>query len=227
MLDLGNLSVDLGSMAIGGWLSAMFALAVVLPVATDEELVSRCKRGDSAAFADLVHRHEHRIYGVCVRWLSDAEAAEEVAQDVFLSAWRAIGTFREEARFDTWLRRIAVNKCKNKRLYHHRRAMDRHDSIDEPEEEGERPRLQLIHGGRGPEAGIESQQAKEALERGLAALPEEQRSIIVLRDMEDLDYEEISSLLGVPRGTVKSRLHRARSALAAALAPYFGTKDVF
>lgn len=192
----------------------------------DELLVSRCRRGDRRAFGELVHRHQDRIFGLCLRWLGDRVVAEEAAQDTFLSAWRALPGFRSEARFDTWLRRIAVNKCKNRRVYGHRRAFGFHDSIDALPD-GDRPRLQLVHGGPAADAGMHREQADGIVRAALATLTDEQRAIVVLRDVEDLDYDEIADALEIPRGTVKSRLHRARAALAVVLSARLGPEDVF
>ncbi len=196
------------------------------PHDTDADLVARSKSGDRGAFARLVHRYQHHVYHICLRMLGDAPNAEEVGQDVFLSAWRALGSFREEARFDTWLRRIAINKSKNRRVHHVRRKADLHDSVDAPGDE-DRPRLQLVHGARGPDAGVDQRQAAAALQEALDALEPDHRSVVLLRDMEDLDYDEIAEILDIPRGTVKSRLHRARVALARALAGRLTDKDVF
>lgn len=192
----------------------------------DEQLVHRCRLGDRAAFAELVHRHQGRVFGLCLRWLGDRVAAEEIAQDTFLSAWRALPGFRAEARFDTWLRRIAVNKCKNRKVYGFRRGYGLHDSIDVLPDE-DRPRLQLVHGGPAADAGIHRDQADAIVRSALAALPDEQRAIVVLRDVEDLDYDEIADILEIPRGTVKSRLHRARTALALVLSARLNREDVF
>jgi len=223
---LGNLWALLRSMGIVGAQASMM-LAAVVPFDLDQRLVARSRKGDRLAFSDLVERHQHRIYSICLRWLGDATAAEEIAQDVFLAAWRAIEGFREEARFDVWLRRIAVNKCKNARLSRVRKAHDRHDRIDEEPEDEDGVRLQVAANGPGPDASLDRSIASAILQEGLSRLSEEHRAILVLRDLEDLDYEEISSLLDLPRGTVKSRLHRARVALAEALANRIGPKDVF
>lgn len=203
----------------------MFAMATNLD-GTDTALVARSLQGDRAAFDRLVQRYQHPIYSLCLRMTGDPAAAEEVGQDVFLSAWRALRTFRQEARFDTWLRRIAVNKSKNHRLHGTRRAADRHDSVDAPTAEDRAP-LQLVQGGRGPESGLERRQAAALLQAGLDQLDPDHRSVILLRDMEDLDYDEIAEILEIPRGTVKSRLHRARTALAAILGRTITEKDVF
>lgn len=201
----------------------MNRLAAMAEPRPDDELVRDAQRGDRFAFGELVTRHQHRIFSICRRWLGDAALAEEVAQDAFLSAWRALPGFRAEARFDTWLRRIAVNKCRNRKVYGRRRAEDRHDSLT-PREDVVGP--QLVHPGPGADAPLHAHQATDLIEQGLAALHEDQRAIIVLRDLEDLDYDEIATLLDVPRGTVKSRLHRARAALASALAHRIGPEDV-
>lgn len=202
-------------------------VALTMFTTDDDTLVAASRRGDALAFSDLVQRHQHRVYSLCLRWLGDAGIAEETAQDVFLAAWRGIGAFRSEARFDTWLRRITVNKCRNVRLSHRRKARDRHDSLDgDPTTDEQRP-LQLVHGGRGPEGLREQREASRLLQEALAELDDDHREVVLLRDLEDMDYDEIAQLLDVPRGTVKSRLHRARAALAARLTPRIGPKDVF
>ena len=194
--------------------------------ADDTCLVQETLAGHQASFQLLVERYQSRVYSLCLRWLGNEELADEIAQEVFLAAWRAIGDFREEARFASWIRRITVNRCKNARVSHTRRARDRHDPIvEEPEEEGQ-ARVVVVSQAAPADASVDASRASVALQRALSALREDQRAIIVLRDMEDLDYDEIASLLDVPRGTVKSRLHRARTALAAALSPYLGPKDV-
>lgn len=203
------------------------AIAAMFPGVPDEELVARCKNGDRHAFGELVERHQDRVYSVCLRWLGDPVIAEEVAQDAMLSAWRAIARFREEARFDTWLRRIAVNKCKNRRLRGRRRHQDAHDSIDAGAQDDDVPHLQLVHGGPGTDAKVHQSEAGAVLQEALDRLSEEQRSLIILRDVEDLSYDEIGDLLEVPRGTVKSRLHRARTALTRLLENRIGREDIF
>ncbi|MCB9681630.1 MAG: sigma-70 family RNA polymerase sigma factor [Alphaproteobacteria bacterium] len=204
----------------------MSALPHMIADTPDDVLVDRCQRGDRHAFAELVTRYQDRIVSLCRRWLGEGEVAEEVAQDVFVAAWRGLPNFRAEARFDTWLRRIAVNKCKNRKVFRFRRGWGRHESLDAEPEDGVAP-LQLVHGGPGADAAVHRAQAGSLLARGLAALPEEHRAILVLRDLEDLSYDEIGEILDIPRGTVKSRIHRARLALAQALGRHIGPQDVF
>lgn len=192
--------------------------------ASDAELVRRFKEGDRRAFDQIVHRYKDRVYALCIRWMGDREVADEVAQDVFLALFKSLGGFRGDAQLSTWVYRVVINHCKNRRLYRRRRHLDHHEPIDaDPEEGGGR---QFADEGPGTDAHLHATQAGSLLQRGLAALDEDQRQIILLREMQDLSYEEISDLLGLPRGTVKSRLHRARLELAAILGRSLKKEDV-
>ncbi|MCB9664590.1 MAG: sigma-70 family RNA polymerase sigma factor [Alphaproteobacteria bacterium] len=202
----------------------MAALPHMHPPESDDALVHRARHGDRAAYGELVLRYQDPIHGLCARWLGNAESASEIAQEVFLAAWSALPRFRGEARFDTWLRRIAVNRCRNHRLHRQRRAHDRHVSLEGERDDG--PPLQLVHGGRGTDGRAERAAARDVLQRALDQVDPDHRAVLVLRDLQDLDYEEIATLLEVPRGTVKSRLHRARLALAEALDALVGPQDV-
>lgn len=193
---------------------------------SDAELVRRFKEGDRSAYAEIVRRYQHRVYTMCVRWMGDDQVAEEVAQDVFLALYRALADFRGDAQLSTWVYRVVVNHCKNKRLYRRRRATDRHESLDAdaPDEES-RPR-QLAHDGPGSDASLHASEAELLVREALQVLDDEDRRIIVLRDVDDLSYEEIGDILELPRGTVKSRLHRARAELARVLSRKVGREDV-
>lgn len=197
----------------------------VLSGPSDEELVRRVQQGDSSAFGELVLRYQDRIFTVCLRQLGERTLAEEVAQDVFLSAFRALGTFRGDAKLSTWLFRIAINQCKNKRLYNRRRAHGRHEPLD-GEPHPDRPSRQLAHPDRGPDAGVHRSEAERLLAEALQELEPDYRSIIVLRDIEDLAYDDIAEALGIARGTVKSRLHRARAQLARLLSRNLKQEDI-
>ncbi|MCB9760069.1 MAG: sigma-70 family RNA polymerase sigma factor [Alphaproteobacteria bacterium] len=193
---------------------------------TDEELVRRFKDGDRDAYGELVRRYQNRVFSLCLRWLGDRTVAEEVAQDVFIAAFKALGRFRGDARFSTWIFRISVNHCKNRKLYRGRRKLHRHESLEGDREDPDAPKRQLADEGPSPDVGVHQTEAERILHEALDALDEDQRQIIVLRDIDDLSYEEIAELLDVPRGTVKSRLHRARHELARKLKGRISVADV-
>jgi RNA polymerase sigma-70 factor (ECF subfamily) len=192
---------------------------------TDEELVRRVQQGDSAAFGELVTRYQDRIYTVCLRQLGDRTLAEEVAQDVFMSAFRAMNNFRGDAKLSTWLFRIAINQCKNKKLYNRRRAHGRHEPL-EGQPHPDRPAREFAHPDRGPDAGVHRTEAEKHLAEALQELEPDYRTIVVLRDVEDLAYDDIADALGIARGTVKSRLHRARAQLARLLSRNLKREDI-
>lgn len=191
---------------------------------TDTELVRRFKNGDRAAFTMLVDRYKDRVYTLCLRWMGDPQAAEDVAQDVFIALYRSLLSFRGDAQLSTWIYRVVVNHCKNRRQYHRRRQVDRHEPLEGEDEEGRE--RQIADSGPGTDAPLRAAQAEHLLEEALGQLDDEQRQILVLREVQDLSYEEIAELLGLPRGTVKSRLHRARHELAAVLARRLEKEDL-
>lgn len=193
---------------------------------SDEELVRRFKGGDQSAFSVLVERYQDRIFTLCLRWLRDRQVSEEVAQDVFVAVYRALPRFRGEARFSTWLFRIAVNHCKNKRQYQQRRHRNQHEPLEgEPRED--RADRQLPSQEPGTDRSLHVSDAEDLLRQGLAELDEGYRAIVVLRDIQGLAYEEIADILDLPRGTVKSRLHRARAQLARSLSRFADRDDIF
>jgi len=192
----------------------------------DEELVLRFNNGDREAFSELVRRYQHRVYGMCLRWMGDRQIAAEVAQDVFLALFKALSGFRGDARLSTWIYRVTVNHCKNRDLYRRRRGHGRHESVDGLVDDEAAPAKQFASDGPDTDAHARQMEARDALQAGLDALDEEQRRIIVLRDIEDLSYEEIAQILDLPKGTVKSRLHRARNELARRLGRRLSMADV-
>ncbi len=170
----------------------------------DEELVRRYLGGDATAFAELVRRHETRVYNLCFRLLGNREDARDAAQDTFLSLVRKLKGFRGEAAFSTWLYRVTANAC--------------HDALRRRRRQ---PRtLELVQEGPAePAADDDPSRAGDAadVQRALLQVPEEFRAAVVLHDVQDLEYAEIATILGIPVGTVKSRIHRGRVALARAL----------
>jgi len=191
----------------------------------DAELVRRCKEGDRAAFAEVVRRYQDRVYTLCLRWMGDPHTAEEVMQDVFIALYRSLGGFRGDSQLSTWVYRVVVNHCKNRRLYRRRRQMDQHEPLEgDGREDG--PDRQIADEGPGTDAPLHANQAEALLRVALEHLDEEQRQILILREVQDLSYEEIADILDLPKGTVKSRLHRARLELAAILARRVKKEDV-
>jgi RNA polymerase sigma-70 factor (ECF subfamily) len=174
---------------------------------SDGELVRRTLEGDSAAFTVLVRRHERRVYSVALRMLGRPEDASDASQDAFLTAFTKLDRFRGEAAFSTWLHRVTVNACYDILRKRTRQPL-LHAAGDDP-----RPPEQ------GPPAPDHADRVAVALDaaEALGRVPEEFRAALILADVEDLPYEEISQILQVPLGTVKSRVHRGRIALAEAM----------
>lgn len=169
----------------------------------DEELLARFRAGDSSAFNDIVDRYERRVFAIAVRICRHHEDARDVTQDVFVTALRSLATFRGDAQLATWLHRVTVNAALD--------LVRRRGRREGPglEEVGDRPTAEP-----GPESvAIESVRARE-VHRALGRIADDQRAVIVLHDLQGLDYAEVAAALEVPVGTVKSRIHRARLALA-------------
>ena len=210
---------------IGALLASAGSPRLRLAGPTDAELVERFKRGDRDAFHEIVVRYQDRVHTLCFRWLGDPATAEETAQDVFLALFRSLGNFRGDASLSTWVFKVTLNHCKNKRLHRARRGWGRTESLGpRPEDEG--PERQVADEGPGADAGAQSREARALVGAALEKLDDDHRQILLLRDVEDLSYEEIADILELPRGTVKSRIHRARAELASILARKIGPEDV-
>lgn len=192
----------------------------------DRDWVQRVQAGETDAFEVLVRRHEKRIFNLLYRWLGDHDEAAEAAQEVFLSAYRSLKKFRGDASFSTWLYRIAVNHAKDRRknLNTFRLRMVPLEVADPEGDEG--PVTSLPHPGPDPAQDAEQQEVQERVRQALNRLDADDALLIVLRDLQDVSYEEIVQVLGIPIGTVKSRLHRARQMLKTILAPYFYSTKV-
>lgn len=179
---------------------------------SDAACVRRLQRGDTDAFEILVRRHEKAIFNLVYRMLGNYDDAAETAQEVFLSAYRAIGQFRGESNFSTWLYRIALNHATTRRKSTNLRQkrlvpIDGSDIVDD---------TQL-----GPAETLEKKELRERVQRALNELEPEDATVILLRDLQDIPYEDVARVLKIPVGTVKSRLHRARQALKTHLTAYF------
>ena len=188
----------------------------------DLDLVRRVQRGDSAAFDLLVRKYQHRIVGLIGRYVSDWSECQDVAQDTFIRAYRAIGSFRGDAQFYTWLHRIAVNTAKNHLVAHSRRPPT--DDIDAADAEHYDVGT-CLRDGDTPEHELLRQEMEQTVMRAVEALPEELRTAITLREMDGLSYEDIAQKMGCPIGTVRSRIFRAREAIDAGLRPLLDSTD--
>lgn len=174
----------------------------------DAELVDRWLGGDESAFEALVRRHEQKVYGLVLRMLGDREEALDVAQEAFLSLHRHGHSFRREARFSTFVFRVAANAALNRRRsLGRKRARDR-ELIEQHEAGIDRPSAP-----RSPEAALASSEIQQSVQAALLELPPDLRAAVILYDIEGHSYGEIAETLQVPEGTVKSRIHRARQAL--------------
>ncbi len=178
----------------------------------EKRLLELLRERDERAFEEMVKLYQHRVFNVVYRMLGNAHEAEDVAQEVFVTVFKSIESFREEAKFSTWLYRIATNHCKNRIKYLGRRAHGRTDELDEntPESQSTGPSASLSPRQMQPDAVVEGMQLERLVQEGIAHLDEEQRIVLVLRDVEELSYDEIAQITGLADGTVKSRLHRAR-----------------
>ncbi|MET0344147.1 MAG: sigma-70 family RNA polymerase sigma factor [Polyangiales bacterium] len=175
----------------------------------ERELIEKLKRRDEAAFSAFVLRYQERVFRLLVRMLGDAAEAEDLAQEVFISVFKSIDGFRGDAQLSTWVYRVAANHCRNRIKYLVRRRRQLTEGYDEQHEESGD-----AHGkNEAPDQLMEARQTERILQEGLLTLDAEQRELVVLREVEHLSYEEIMAITGLPEGTVKSRLHRARAGL--------------
>lgn len=182
----------------------------------DEELVKRVQGGDIAAFDLLVRKYQHRIAALISRYISDWSEVQDVAQETFIRAYRAMANFRGDAQFYTWLHRIAVNTAKNHLVAHNRRPPT--DDIDVEDAEHFDSGIRLRDSDT-PERELMRQQLEQTVMRAVEALPEELRLAISLREVDGLSYDEIAERMGCPIGTVRSRIFRAREAIDRELRP--------
>ena len=183
---------------------------VETPQELDLELVRRVQRGESAAFDGLVRKHQHRVVSLVGRYIADWSECQDVAQDTFIRAYRAINSFRGDAQFSTWLHRIAVNTAKNHLAASNRRPPTDDIDIGDAEQFDSGTRLRDTDT---PERQLMRQELETTVMKAVASLPEELRLAISLREVEGLSYEEIAQKMGCPIGTVRSRIFRAREAI--------------
>jgi RNA polymerase sigma-70 factor (ECF subfamily) len=182
----------------------------------DEELVVRVQQGDKKAYDLLVIKYQHKIVQLVNRYLKDPSEAQDVAQEAFIKAYRAIGSFRGDSTFYTWLYRIAINTAKNYLVSRSRRSSQYEVDIQDAEAMENAPQLQGIET---PERLLMNEEIVKTIRSAIEHLPEEMRTAIMLREFEGMSYEEIAEAMDCPIGTVRSRIFRAREAIDEKLLP--------
>ena len=185
----------------------------------DLSLVRRVQRGDKSAFDLLVRKYQHKVVKLVMRYMRDPADAEDVAQEAFIKAYRALPQFRGDSAFYTWLYRIAINTAKNAIVSRGRSPIDYDLDLQNPEESYEaQSRLADM---ATPEALVLTEEIRSIVNAAIGALPEDLRTAIVLRELEGMSYEEIAASMDCPVGTVRSRIFRAREAIDRKLAEVF------
>lgn len=179
----------------------------------ENELIQRIKEGDTESFSQLVLKYERKIINYAFRMLRDENDAEDAAQEAFLRAYRKIDTFNGDASFSTWLYTILNNICLDILRKRKRTGENTHVSINQNNTEDDEYEIQIEDTSPGPYDSYRQKAAMKALEAGIEKLSDEHRAVIVMRDINGLEYDEIAKITGMSLGTVKSRISRARIAL--------------
>ncbi|WP_193164599.1 RNA polymerase sigma factor RpoE [Microbulbifer hainanensis] len=177
---------------------------------SDRQLVERVQKGDKRAFDLLVLKYQHKILAVVSRFIKDHSEVQDVTQEAFIKAYRALANFRGESAFYTWMYRIAINTAKNHLVSRSRRPPSSDVDLEDAEYYSG---ADLLRDNETPEGELFRDQLEAAVHESIRALPEDLRSAVTLREMEGLSYEEIAEVMGCPVGTVRSRIFRAREAI--------------
>jgi len=174
---------------------------------TTDELIERCLRGDQAAWDQIVRQHWRKVFNLAYKFVGRHDEAEDLTQDIFLKIFRALHTFDRRANFQTWLISISRNLC----IDHYRSVRKERETMARDVDASD---LSPVSRERGPYAQLEQTDLKHLIRRALAELPTPLRQAVVLRDLQEFSYQEIADQLGLPEGTVKSRINRGRFELA-------------
>ena len=177
---------------------------------TDKQLVARVQRGDSRAFDLLVLKYQHKIFSLIGRYVHDADEVQDVAQEAFIKAYRALPKFRGDSAFYTWLYRNAINTAKNHLVSRSRRPPGSDEDVEDAEYYEGGSALRDIEN---PENALFGAELKSVVERAIRELPDDLRSAVTLREFDGLSYEDIADIMDCPVGTVRSRIFRARDAI--------------
>lgn len=176
----------------------------------ESSLIERAIQGDNDAFESLMSAYERKIYGLCLRMMGNRQDGEDAAQEAMVRIWQKLPQYRGEAAFSTWVYRVAASACTDAIR---KRSLRAQPSLEAMREEGFEPQ----DGAPTPQQAVENSERREAMQRAIAGVPEQMRSVFLLRDVHGLSVEETARALNVSNGTVKSRLSRAREKIAAAL----------
>ncbi|MCT8470228.1 RNA polymerase sigma factor RpoE [Chromohalobacter canadensis] len=187
---------------------------------TDHQLVERAQKGDTRAFDLLVKKYQHKILGLIGRYVHDPAEVQDVAQEAFIKAYRALSKFRSDSAFYTWMYRIAINTAKNHLVSRGRRPPGSDMDIADAEVLDHSGRLSDIET---PESALQRDQLEAVVFEAIENLPEDLRTAITLREMDGLAYEDIANIMQCPVGTVRSRIFRAREAVDKAIEPMLNT----
>ncbi len=188
----------------------------------DRALVERVQKGDKRAFDLLVRKYQHKIIGLVSRYANNHAEAEDIAQDAFVRAWRAIGSFRGDSAFYTWMYKIAVNTAKNHLVAKARRPPADDINVDDAVFV---PGSEHMHETATPERELMRQQVEQTVFGAVQALPDELRTAITLREVDGLSYEDIAEAMSCPIGTVRSHIFRAREAIDEKLRPLLSDRE--
>lgn len=181
----------------------------------DEELtlIKKAKSGDIAAFEEIVRQHEKLVYNLALRTLGNEHDAQDAAQEAFIKAWTGLADFRGDSKLSVWLYRLTNNIC----LDMLRRRKSSPASLTQADDSGDEAVLDIPDESSSPQLILERREQRREIEKAIAALPDDYRRVLMLREAGDLSYEEIAGVLGMDIGTVKSRIFRARKKLCAIL----------
>jgi RNA polymerase sigma-70 factor (ECF subfamily) len=192
----------------------------------ERKFIERLAMRDERAFNELVELYEARVFRLVFRMLGRRDEAEDMAQEVFVQVFKAVGTFRGDSKLSTWIYRVGVNLCKNRMKYLARRHTRSEEELEPAAEQAplDEAKGVTLSSVDQPDRMVEGFQMERLVQACIAELDPDFREVLILRDVEDLSYEELSQITGLPEGTVKSRLHRARAMLKASVELRLGEK---
>ena len=193
---------------------------------SETRFLERLRQRDERAFSELVQVYEHRVFRLVFRMLGRRDEAEDMVQEVFVQVFKAVDTFRGDAKLSTWIYRIAINLCKNRGKYLSRRKSDAQDELEPAAQRQSLGQAEGLTSGETtrPDQVVQGYQLERIVKECLEGLDQDFREVLLLRDVEDLTYEEIMDITGLAEGTVKSRIHRGRALLRERVARQLGEK---